>query len=139
MPRRPTSWPPPTGTAIDAIHIVGGGANHRLLCQLTADATGLPVRAGPVEATAIGNLAVQAIAAGELASVGEARELAARSFPITTYEPTGDWSDSARALCRADGTDGRLRLSTRRPAMGKHRRRRQARVRPGRRARSTGP
>ena len=57
---------------------------------------GLPVRAGPVEATAIGNLAVQAIAAGELASIAEARELAARSFRITTYEPSGDW-DEARA------------------------------------------
>ncbi len=83
-----------SGHAIDAVHIVGGGANHRLLCQLTADATGLPVRAGPVEATAIGNVAVQAIAAGELASVVEARELAARSFPITTYEPSGDWSEA---------------------------------------------
>ncbi len=70
------------------------GSNHRLLCRLTAGATGLPVRAGPVEATAIGNLAVQAIAAGELASIAEARELAARSFPITTYDPTGDWTEA---------------------------------------------
>jgi rhamnulokinase len=83
-----------SGHPIDALHIVGGGSNHRLLCRLTAGATGLPVRAGPVEATAIGNLAVQAIAAGELASIGEARELAARSFPITTYDPTGDWAEA---------------------------------------------
>jgi rhamnulokinase len=82
------------GRSIEAVHIVGGGSNHRLLCQLTADAAGLPVRAGPVEATAIGNLAVQAIAAGELASVAEARELAARSFPVTSYEPAGDWSEA---------------------------------------------
>ncbi len=81
-----------SGRPIDAIHIVGGGSNHRLLCRLTADATGLPVRAGPVEATAIGNLAVQAIAAGELASIAEARELVARSYPVTTYEPSGDWT-----------------------------------------------
>ncbi len=80
------------GHPVDALHVVGGGSNHRLLCRLTAGATGLPVRAGPVEATAIGNLAVQAIAAGELASVAEARELAARSFPTTTFEPSGDWT-----------------------------------------------
>ncbi len=83
-----------SGQPIDALHIVGGGCRNRLLNRLTAGATGLPVRAGPVEATAIGNLAVQAIASGELASVAEARELAARSFPITTYEPSGDWSEA---------------------------------------------
>jgi rhamnulokinase len=83
-----------SGYPIEALHIVGGGANHRLLCRLTAGATGLAVRAGPVEATAIGNLAVQAIAAGELASVAEARELVARSFPITTYDPAGDWAEA---------------------------------------------
>lgn len=81
-----------SGRAIDGLHVVGGGSNNRLLCRLTAGATGLPVRAGPVEATAIGNLAVQAIAAGELASTAEARALAARSFPIATYEPEGDWA-----------------------------------------------
>ena len=83
-----------SGHPIEAVHIVGGGSNHRLLCHLTAGATGLPVRAGPAEATAIGNLAVQAIAAGELASVAEARELVARSFQITTYQPKGDWAEA---------------------------------------------
>ena len=83
-----------TGHPIDAVHVVGGGSNHRLLNQLTAGATGLPVRAGPVEATAIGNLAVQAIAAGELASVAEARELVARSFPMTSFDPAGDWAEA---------------------------------------------
>ena len=79
---------------ITAVHVVGGGSNHRLLCHLTAGATGLPVRAGPVEATAAGNLAVQAIAAGELASIAEARDLIARSFPVVTYDPTGDWAEA---------------------------------------------
>ena len=83
-----------SGHPIDAVHVVGGGSNHRLLCRLTAGATGLPVRAGPVEATAIGNLAVQAIAGGQLASVAEARELIARSFPITAYDPEGDWTEA---------------------------------------------
>ena len=83
-----------SGHPVEAIHVVGGGASHRLLCRLTAGATGLPVRAGPVEATAIGNLAVQAIAAGELASVAEARDLVARSFPVTSHEPSGDWAEA---------------------------------------------
>jgi rhamnulokinase len=96
-----------SGHRIEAVHIVGGGSNNRLLCQLTADATGLPVKAGPVEATAIGNIAVQAITAGDVASIAEARELTARSFPILSYEPSGDWSEArARfdAICaRAAG------------------------------------
>jgi rhamnulokinase len=82
------------GRPVDGVHVVGGGSSHRLLCRLTADATGLPVRAGPVEATAVGNLAVQAIATGELASVAEARELVARSWTIATYEPSGDWAEA---------------------------------------------
>jgi rhamnulokinase len=83
-----------SGHSIEAIQVVGGGSNNRLLCRLTASATGLPVRAGPVEATASGNLCVQAIAAGELASIAEARELVARSFPVTTYDPNGDWTEA---------------------------------------------
>ena len=83
-----------SGRPIDGLRIVGGGSSNRLLCRLTANATGLQVKAGPAEATAIGNLAVQAIAAGELASVAEARELTARSFPLTTYDPAGDWTEA---------------------------------------------
>jgi rhamnulokinase len=83
-----------SGRRVESIQVVGGGSNHRLLCRLTASATGLPVRAGPVEATAIGNLAVQAIAAGELEDVAEARSLVARSFTTTAYEPTGDWAEA---------------------------------------------
>ncbi len=70
-----------------AIHIVGGGCRDTLLCRLTADACGLPVYAGPVEATAIGNISMQAIAAGELKNMREARELIARSFEVKVYEP----------------------------------------------------
>ncbi|HEY1291677.1 MAG TPA: rhamnulokinase family protein [Chloroflexota bacterium] len=82
-----------TGRAIDAVHVVGGGSNNALLCQLTADACGVPVRAGPAEATALGNVLVQAIALGELASLEQARELVARSFPARRYEPQADWSE----------------------------------------------
>lgn len=69
------------------VHIVGGGSNNRLLNQFTADALGLPVQAGPKEATAIGNLMTQAMAAGVLADVAEAQQHIRASFPIQTYTP----------------------------------------------------
>ena len=73
--------------AIDVIHIVGGGARNQTLCQFTADATGRPVIAGPTEATAVGNIAVQTIACGLIGSISEARAVVHRSFDVTTYEP----------------------------------------------------
>jgi rhamnulokinase len=76
-----------TGRRVDTVHVVGGGARNRLLCQMTADATGRPVVAGPVEATAAGNLLVQALALGLVGSLAEARELVRRSFPLERYEP----------------------------------------------------
>jgi rhamnulokinase len=69
------------------IHVIGGGARNELLCQLTADATGLPVVAGPAEATAIGNLLVQAMALGHVGSHEELREIVRASFPVGHYEP----------------------------------------------------
>ncbi len=77
------------------INIVGGGTKDPLLCQFAADATGLPVYAGPVEATAIGNIAVQAIAAGEIKDIAEARHVVRNSFEIKEYEPhhTAQWDD----------------------------------------------
>jgi rhamnulokinase len=78
-----------TGQAIDRIHIVGGGSQNALLCQMTANASRREVVAGPVEATAIGNIAIQAITAGELDDLAQARALVARSFPMTRYEPKG--------------------------------------------------
>ena len=78
-----------TGQDIDRIHIVGGGSQNEVLCQMTANASKREVVAGPVEATAIGNIAIQAITSGELSDLGQARELIARSFPMTTYEPKG--------------------------------------------------
>ena len=84
------------GQAIDVIHIVGGGAQNQTLCQFTADATGTPVIAGPIEATAIGNIVVQAIASGSIESISEAREVVRRSFNVITYEPQGsvDWDEA---------------------------------------------
>jgi rhamnulokinase len=76
-----------TGASPGEIHIVGGGARNELLCRWTANASGLPVLAGPEEATLIGNLLVQAMSLGELTSLAEAREIVAASFGLTTYEP----------------------------------------------------
>jgi rhamnulokinase len=70
------------------IHVVGGGARNPLLCSWTADAAGLPVLAGPDEATVIGNLLVQALALGELGSLADAREVVRASFTPTLYEPS---------------------------------------------------
>ena len=79
-----------TDREIDEIHVVGGGANNELLCRWTASAAGRAVLAGPAEATLLGNLLVQAIALGELASLGEARELVRRSFAPDVHEPADE-------------------------------------------------
>ena len=77
-----------SGTTISVVHLVGGGSQNALLCQLTADATGLPVLAGPVEATAIGNVLVQARAQGLVSGDLEAlRALVVAAFPVVRYEP----------------------------------------------------
>ena len=76
-----------TGREITRLHVVGGGSNSALLNQLTADATGRAVLAGPVEATAAGNALIQAIALGQLASIEEARRVVRDSFPIFQFQP----------------------------------------------------
>jgi rhamnulokinase len=75
------------GRRFEVIHVVGGGSQNTLLCQLTADACNRSVVAGPVEATAIGNVLVQAIGLGVLGSLAEAREVVRRSFDVKTYTP----------------------------------------------------
>jgi rhamnulokinase len=72
---------------VEKLHIVGGGTQNDLLNRFTSDATGMTVIAGPVEATAIGNILVQAVAQKDLASIQEGRKLVARSFPLAKYEP----------------------------------------------------
>ncbi|HVS47284.1 MAG TPA: FGGY-family carbohydrate kinase, partial [Candidatus Dormibacteraeota bacterium] len=76
-----------THREISLIHVVGGGARNALLCQMTADASRRPVLAGPVEATAIGNVMLQAIALGLVESLDEARDLVRRSTAVRAYEP----------------------------------------------------
>lgn len=84
------------GRRLDVVHIVGGGCKNELLCQLAADATGRQVVAGPVEATAIGNIMIQALTMGYVDSIADARELIRRSFDVITYEPraTAGWDDA---------------------------------------------
>jgi rhamnulokinase len=74
------------GARIETIHVVGGGAQNRLLCQMTADATSRRV-AGPVEATAIGNLMMQAVAQGAIGSISQAREIVRTSFAAQEFRP----------------------------------------------------
>ncbi|MGQ4432509.1 rhamnulokinase [Streptomyces sp. SAS_260] len=78
------------GHPVDVVHIVGGGTRNALLCQLTADACGLPVVAGPTEAAALGNVLVQARAHGLVGDLAGMRRLLARTQPSTRYEPQGD-------------------------------------------------
>jgi rhamnulokinase len=73
--------------SIDAINMVGGGSKNPLLCQMTANATGIPVLAGPSEAAAIGNILVQAMALKHLGSLDELRAVVRRSFEIKEYLP----------------------------------------------------
>jgi rhamnulokinase len=80
-----------------SIHIIGGGSQNRLLNQLTSDAIGRPVSAGPSEATSIGNILMQALAMGHIASLDEGRELVRRSFEVTSHEPATErarWDDA---------------------------------------------
>ena len=76
-----------TGKRLATIHIIGGGSQHELLDQFAADATGRTVMAGPVEATALGNVLVQALALGDIGSIAEGREVIANSFALKTFEP----------------------------------------------------
>jgi rhamnulokinase len=81
----------------DTLHIVGGGSQNALLNQMTADATGLKVVAGPVEATAIGNVLAQLMAAGEISSLEQGREIVRSSFEPQVFEPrdSGIWDEKA--------------------------------------------
>jgi rhamnulokinase len=89
------------GRRLEPVHIVGGGTQNRLLCQFTADATGRQIVAGPVEATAAGNILMQALALGCIGSLAEGREVIRNSFDVRTYEP-GDRAGWDEALGRLD-------------------------------------
>ena len=85
-----------TGKKYSSINIVGGGTKEAVLCQWAADASNRVVHAGPVEATAIGNISMQAIAAGEIKDIWQAREIIRNSFDVKVYEPKHNdaWEDA---------------------------------------------
>jgi len=85
-----------SGQAVDHLHIIGGGSQNTLLNQMTANAIGRPVIAGPAEATATGNAIVQLISIGELSNVTEARTMLSQSIDTVIYEPqnTSAWNDN---------------------------------------------
>jgi rhamnulokinase len=89
-----------SGREVRTIHVIGGGARNVLLCRLTADMTGREVLAGPVEATALGNVLVQARAAGELGSLADMRAVAAASAVPVAYEPSPNREDSEATFRR---------------------------------------
>ena len=76
-----------TGTRFEEIRIMGGGARNRMLNQFTADATGRRVVSGPIEATALGNIAMQMLATGAVGSLADARDIIDHSFPVERFDP----------------------------------------------------
>lgn len=91
-----------TGVPVEVIHVVGGGSRNRLLNQFTADATGLPVVVGPVEATALGNALVQVRAAGELGTLADLRAVVRDSVEPERFDPVGEnrWTEAAARYAR---------------------------------------
>ena len=91
------------GKPATMINVVGGGTKDKFLSQMTADACGIPVCAGPEEATAIGNLVMQAIAQGEIKDLSQAREVVANSFEMKHYQPCTErdaWDEAYARFCK---------------------------------------
>lgn len=98
-----------SGRSASVIHVVGGGSRNRLLCQLTAEATGRPVVAGPAEATALGNAGVQLLGLGRLGSLAELREHVRRAVRLRHHrprQPRGPWEDAYARWSDANAADG---------------------------------
>jgi rhamnulokinase len=89
------------GRRFEVIHIVGGGSRNSVLNQFVADSTGRTVVAGPSEATALGNVLIQAIGAGAVSGLAEGREILRRSFALQVIEPkpTADWDSAYHRYC----------------------------------------
>jgi rhamnulokinase len=85
-----------TGRRVERLHVIGGGSQNALLCQMTADALGRVVVAGPVEATALGNAIVQFISLGDIGSIAQAREILSQTVGTVHYEPqqTAAWDEA---------------------------------------------
>ena len=94
------TWERKADGRLEPTHIIGGGTQNRLLSQFAADATGRVVMAGPIEATAIGILSMQAIVPGRLGLVDQARAVVRQSFVSDVFEPThrAAWDDAYQKL-----------------------------------------
>ena len=101
-----------TGANVEGLHVVGGGSLNDCLNQATADATGRPVAAGPAEATAVGNILVQAIATGTLASLARGRDLVRRTLRPRRFEPRAgrDWKTAAARYAAIEAGSSELRI-----------------------------
>ncbi len=93
-----------TGRAIAGVHVVGGGSRNDFLNQATANATRLPVRAGPVEASATGNVIVQAMTDGAFPSLAAARDFVGRSAQVRVFQPRagGPWDEARQRFRRLE-------------------------------------
>jgi rhamnulokinase len=93
-----------TGRSINRLHIVGGGSQSALLNQFAANATGHEVIAGPVEATAAGNILIQAIALGQVEALSALRKIVSNSFPLRTFKPVdlANWQDAYRRFAQLE-------------------------------------
>jgi rhamnulokinase len=94
-----------TGRTLNTLHIVGGGSRNALLNQMSADATGRAVVAGPVEATAVGNTLLQALALGHIGSRAELRRIVRDSFPVQRYDArdSAAWREARERFLRFRG------------------------------------
>ncbi|MBR2892900.1 MAG: rhamnulokinase [Clostridia bacterium] len=90
-----------TGKKFDVLHLMGGGTKDGFLCELAAESLGIPVVAGPVEATALGNIILQLLALGEIESISQGRKIIAETEKVKTFvsERTTDWDEAFERFC----------------------------------------
>ena len=90
-----------TGKEFDVLHLMGGGTKDGFLCELTAQSLGIPVVAGPVEATALGNIVLQLVALGEIESIEQGRKIIAENEKVKTFNEvhTPDWDEAYKRFC----------------------------------------
>lgn len=91
-----------TGKTFDVLHLMGGGTKDGFLCELTAQSLGIPVVAGPIEATALGNIILQLIALGEIENIQKGRQIIAETQSVNTFNEahTPDWDEAYERFCK---------------------------------------
>jgi rhamnulokinase/L-fuculokinase len=91
-----------TGKSFDVLHLMGGGTKDGFLCELASQSLGIPVIAGPIEATALGNIVLQLIALGEIESISEGRRIIAENEKVTTFNEkhTPEWDEAYERFCK---------------------------------------